>query len=50
MGIFIIKNGFIVFQSIYTLALKPFDEAVFPLRLRHRQNMVLTASSRDENR
>ena len=54
MGIFIIQNSFIVFLSIlqhdfYTFACaqKPLVEALFPLRLRHRQNMI---RSGDENR
>ena len=39
-----------IFQSIlqhdlYTFALKPIVEALFSLRLRHLQNMVLNAST-----
>ena len=40
MRIFIIKNGFIVFQIILQRALKLLIEALFPLRLRHFQNMT----------
>ena len=40
LRIFIIKNDFIVFQSIRQHALKPLVKALFPLRLRHFQNMV----------
>ena len=40
MRIFIIKNDFIVFQSILQHALKPLIKALFPLRLSPIQNMV----------
>ena len=40
MGIYMLKNPFIVFQSIVKHdALKPLVEALFPLRLRHLQNI-----------